>query len=66
MEALKSMTINGAYAAFEEANRGSLKPGKYADVTVLSKDILTIPEDEIPTAKVVYTIVGGQVRYQKQ
>jgi predicted amidohydrolase YtcJ len=66
MEALKSMTINGAYAAFEEGNRGSLKPGKYADVTVLSKDILTIPEDEIPTAKVVYTIVGGQVLYQRQ
>jgi predicted amidohydrolase YtcJ len=65
MEALKSYTINGAYAAFEENNRGSLKPGKYADVTVLSKDILKIPEDEIPTAKVVYTIVGGKVLYQK-
>jgi predicted amidohydrolase YtcJ len=63
MEALKSMTINGAYAAFEEGNRGSLKPGKYADVTVLSKDILTIPEDEIPTAKVAYTIVGGRILY---
>src|SRR3954463_10526918 len=65
MEALKSMTINGAYAAFEEGNRGSLAPGKYADVTVLSKDILTIPEDEIPTAKVVQTIVGGKVAYKK-
>jgi predicted amidohydrolase YtcJ len=63
MEALKTMTINGAYAAFEENNRGSLKPGKYADVTVLSKDILTIPEDEIPTARVAYTIVGGRVLY---
>jgi predicted amidohydrolase YtcJ len=63
MEALKSMTINGAYAAFEEGNRGSLKPGKYADVTVLSKDILKVPEDEIPSAKVVYTIVGGRVLY---
>jgi predicted amidohydrolase YtcJ len=63
IEALKSMTINGAYAAFEEGNRGSLKPGKYADVTVLSKDILTIPEDEIPTAKVSYTIVGGRLLY---
>jgi predicted amidohydrolase YtcJ len=63
MEALKTMTINGAYAAFEEGNRGSLKPGKYADVTVLSKDILTIPEDEIPMAKVTYTIVGGKVLY---
>jgi predicted amidohydrolase YtcJ len=65
MEALKSYTINGAYAAFEEENRGSLKPGKYADITVLSKDILKVPEDEIPTAKVVYTIVGGKVLYKK-
>jgi predicted amidohydrolase YtcJ len=65
MDALKSYTINGAYAAFEEDNRGSLKVGKYADITVLSKDILKVPEDEIPTAKVVYTIVGGKVLYKK-
>jgi predicted amidohydrolase YtcJ len=64
MEALKSYTINAAYAGFEETTRGSLKPGKYADIVVLSKDILKVPEDEIPTAKVVYTIVGGKVRYQ--
>jgi predicted amidohydrolase YtcJ len=63
MEALKSYTINGAYAAFEEGNRGSLTVGKYADVTVLSKDILKVPEDEIPSAKVTYTIVGGKVLY---
>jgi predicted amidohydrolase YtcJ len=66
MEALKSYTSNGAYAGFEEENRGSLKPGKYADITVLSKDILKVPEDEIPTAKVVHTIVGGKVLYSMQ
>lgn len=65
MEALRSYTINGAFAAFEENAKGSLKPGKYADVVVLSKDILRIPEDEIPTTEVVYTIVGGKVRYRK-
>jgi predicted amidohydrolase YtcJ len=65
MEALKSYTINGAYAAFEEENRGSLKVGKYADITVLSKDILKVPEDEIPSAKVAYTIVGGKILYKK-
>jgi predicted amidohydrolase YtcJ len=65
MEALKSYTINGAYAAFEETNRGSLKPGKYADITVLSKDILTVAEDQIPSAKVVYTIVGGRILYRQ-
>jgi predicted amidohydrolase YtcJ len=66
MEALKSYTINGAYAGFDEDNRGSLKVGKYADITVLSKDILTIPEDDIPTATVSYTIVGGKVLYTKK
>jgi hypothetical protein len=66
MEALKSYTVNNAYAAFEENVKGSLKVGKLADVTVLSKDILTIPEDEIPTAKVDYTIVGGKVMYERK
>ena len=60
MEALKSYTINGAYAAFEKAHADRSTVGKYADITVLSKDILTVPEDQIPTAQVVYTIVGGK------
>jgi len=57
-------TINGAYTSFEEAIKGTLTPGKLADITVLSKDILTIPEEEIPTTEVVYTIVGGEVKYR--
>jgi len=65
-EALRSYTLNNAYSAFEEDLKGSLKPGKLADITVLSKDILTIPEDEIPTAKVDYTIVGGKIMYQRE
>jgi len=65
LEALKSYTINGAYAGFEEDLKGSLVAGKLGDVTVLSKDIMTIPEDEIPTAEVMYTIVGGKVAYRK-
>ncbi len=64
-EALRSYTLNGAFAAFQEDILGSLTPGKLADITVLSKDIMSIPEEEITTAAVVYTIVGGQVRYQK-
>lgn len=64
MEALKSYTINGAYAGFEEGLKGSLAPGKLADVTVLSKDILTVPDEEIRSAQVRYTIVGGKVRYE--
>jgi hypothetical protein len=66
IEALRSYTINNAYAAFEEGRKGSLKVGKLADVTVLSGDILTMPESEIPSAKVDYTIVGGKVLYQRE
>ena len=64
-EALRSYTINGAYAAFEETSKGSLTPGKLADVAVLSKDIMTIPDAEIPTAVVELTIVGGKVKYRR-
>jgi predicted amidohydrolase YtcJ len=64
-EALKSYTLNGAYAAFEENIKGSLTAGKLADMTVFSKDLLTCPEDEIPTTEILYTIVGGKVAYKK-
>jgi hypothetical protein len=64
-EALRSYTINGAYAAFEENIKGSLKAGKLADVTVFSKDIMTCPDEDILGAEVVYTIVGGKVLYKR-
>jgi predicted amidohydrolase YtcJ len=64
-QALKSYTWNGAYAAKEEHLKGSIAVGKLADITVLSKDIMTIAEDEIPTAAAVYTIVGGKVAYSR-
>jgi predicted amidohydrolase YtcJ len=62
-EALRSYTRNGAFAAFQEGSKGSLTVGKLADITVLSKDILTVPEEEIRSARVDYTIVGGKVVY---
>lgn len=64
MEALKSYTINSAYAAFEEDLKGSLTPGKVADITVLSGDILTMPEEDIPATRVEMTIVGGEIVYR--
>jgi predicted amidohydrolase YtcJ len=64
-EALRSYTINGAYAAFQEDILGSLTPGKLADITVLSKDIMIVPEDQILETEVLYTIVGGKVIYKK-
>jgi predicted amidohydrolase YtcJ len=64
-EALRSYTIDAAYAAFEEDDKGSLSPGKLADVTVLSRDIMTVPESEIPGAEVVYTVLGGTLVYSR-
>ncbi|MCK4932245.1 MAG: amidohydrolase [Candidatus Aminicenantes bacterium] len=64
-EALRSYTINCAYASFQEDILGSLTPGKLADITVLSKDIMTVPDEEILDTEVLYTIVGGKVMYQK-
>jgi predicted amidohydrolase YtcJ len=64
VEALKSYTVNAAYAAKQEALKGSLAVGKLADITVLSKNIMTVPEDDILTTQVVYTIVGGAVKYR--
>jgi predicted amidohydrolase YtcJ len=64
-EALRAYTVNGAYAAFETGLKGSLAPGKLADITVLSRDILTCPEDDIPGTQVLYTVIGGKVLYHR-
>jgi predicted amidohydrolase YtcJ len=66
MEALKSYTLSNAFAAFEENQKGSLVNGKLADITVLSRDILTVPEDQIADTQIVYTIVGGKIVYKHQ
>jgi len=64
-EALRTYTLNAAYAAFEEDIKGSLTPGKLADIVVLSRDLLTVPEDQILATKVELTILDGKVVYQR-
>jgi hypothetical protein len=64
-EALRTYTLNNAIAAFEEELKGSIAPGKLADIVVLSQDILTVPEDRIRETKVDLTILGGQVKYER-
>ncbi len=63
MEAVECYTLGSAYATFEENIKGSLQVGKLADIVVLSKDIFTVPEDEILNTGVVYTIFGGKIIY---
>jgi predicted amidohydrolase YtcJ len=66
LEALRSYTVENAYAAFEENQKGSLKAGMLGDIAVLSADILTIPDDQIRRARVDYTIVGGKVVWDRE
>jgi predicted amidohydrolase YtcJ len=63
-EALRSYTMNNAIAAFEEDRKGTLTPGKLADIVVLSQNLLTVDEARIPETRVELTVVGGEVRYQ--
>ena len=63
-QALETYTINNAFASFEETIKGTLTPGKLADITVFSRDIMTIPEEDILNTQIAYTIIGGKVKYQ--
>ncbi|MEJ2540188.1 MAG: amidohydrolase [Gemmatimonadota bacterium] len=64
-EALRSYTLNNAWAAFQEADLGSLEVGKLADITVLDRNILEVPEEELPRTEVEMTIVDGEIRYRR-
>ena len=63
--ALRTYTINGAYAAFEEEIKGSIEVGKLADFTIMDKDIMTIDEDEILETNIEMTIIGGNIVYSR-
>ena len=60
-DAIKHYTLGSAYSQFMEDRKGMVKPGFLADIVILDKDLLTIPENEIMKTKVDYTIVGGKV-----
>lgn len=64
-EAVRSFTIEGAYAAFQENERGTISVGKYADIVVLDSDIYKVPKDQINDIKVTMTIVNGEIKYKK-
>jgi hypothetical protein len=62
-DAIKYYTLGSAYAQFMDDRKGMLKPGFLADIVILDKDLLKIPENEIMKTKVDYTIIGGKVVY---
>jgi predicted amidohydrolase YtcJ len=65
-QALKSYTLDAAYGAFEEKVKGSIEPGKLADFTIFSQDLMTVPDDKILSTVVAMTVVGGKVAYEKK
>jgi predicted amidohydrolase YtcJ len=64
-ETLRSWTLDSAYAAFEENQKGTLVPGKLADFVVLSQDIMKTVPDAILKTEVLMTVLGGEVVYSK-
>lgn len=64
-EALRSSTLHAAYASFSENHQGALRPGYYADIVVLSKDIMTSDKNSIQDAEVDLTIINGAICYQR-
>jgi predicted amidohydrolase YtcJ len=65
-EALKTYTLNAAYASFSEKETGTIEPGKRADLTMLSEDIFKVPPNKIRDVRVEMTIVGGKVVYERK
>jgi predicted amidohydrolase YtcJ len=63
-QALKMFTTWAAFAAFEEKSRGSIEVGKFADLTVLSADILKIPEMDILKTRCLMTVINGEVAWE--
>ncbi|MBN1894892.1 amidohydrolase [bacterium] len=65
-QAIEAYTLGSAYAEFMETEKGTLEPGKWADITVLDRDLLNAGPEEILRARVIYTIVGGNVVFRNQ
>jgi hypothetical protein len=63
-EAIYSYTLANAKAAFEEKEKGSIKPGKFADIVMFSENLLTCPDESIQKTKVLMSIVGGKIKYK--
>ena len=65
-QALRSYTLDAAYGGFEEDIKGSIEPGKLADFTIFSQDLMQVPEDRILDTRVAYTIINGEIVYRRK
>jgi predicted amidohydrolase YtcJ len=65
-EALRAYTVAGAFAEFAEAEKGTLEPGRLADLVVVDRDLLSLRPERIRDAKVLLTVVGGRVVYDRR
>ena len=65
-EALRMLTSWAAYASFQENQRGTIEVGKWGDLTLLSQDILTVPEEEITATTIAMTVVDGKIVYRSK
>ena len=65
LSALMLSTIENAYLNFDEQTKGTLEPGKVADLVVLSEDFLTVPEEQIQAMQVMMTMVGGKIVFSR-
>ena len=65
-EALESFTAGGAWLAFREKDLGTLEVGKEADFVVVDRDVIDGPPEEIPKAKVLWTVVGGRTAFEAE
>jgi predicted amidohydrolase YtcJ len=63
-EALRCATMHGAYLTFDEDKKGSLEPGKFADLAILSADPLTVKEESVADIRSLMTMVGGRIVYE--
>jgi len=65
MDAIKAYTWNAAYLEGSEDTKGSIEPGKHADFVVLDRDITTVDPEDIIDTKVLMTVIGGEVVYDR-
>jgi len=65
-DALRMYTANGPYLTFEENSKGTLEPGKLADMIVLDEDILTVPDEQLLTLRIDRTYLGGKLVYERK